>query len=197
MPGIKLTKNEAKKQKDSLKRFQRYLPTLILKKRQLQMVIRKVEEKVNEVEKKKARLEEMIQSWAGIFCENVGLENLVRINSVKKGIDNVAGVDIPVFSGIEIAIESYDLSTFPLWVDKAVSVLKDLISLDAEIDVLREGLLLLAGELRTTTQRVNLFEKVKIPEARENIRRINIYLGDQQTAAVVRGKMAKNKLVEV
>jgi V/A-type H+-transporting ATPase subunit D len=41
---------------------------------------------------------------------------------------------------------------------------------------------------------VNLFEKVKIPEAKENIRVIKIYLGDQQIAAVVRGKIAKNKI---
>ena len=55
---------------------------------------------------------------------------------------------------------------------------------------------LLGKELRTTSQRVNLFEKVKIPEAKENIRIIGVYLGDQQTAAVVRGKISKKKLVE-
>ena len=37
--AIKLTKNELKKQKDNLKQFQRYLPTLQLKKQQLQSVI--------------------------------------------------------------------------------------------------------------------------------------------------------------
>ena len=47
-----------------------------------------------------------------------------------------------------------------------------------------------------TTQRVNLFEKVKIPECRENIRRIGIYLGDMDTSAVVRSKIAKSKLQE-
>ena len=52
----------------------------------------------------------------------------------------------------------------------------------------------LNAELRTTTQRVNLFEKVKIPESRQNIKRIRIYLGDQQTAQVVRGKIAKRKV---
>ncbi len=42
---------------------------------------------------------------------------------------------------------------------------------------------------------MNLFEKVKIPETAENIKRIRIYLGDQQTAQVVRGKISKRKLV--
>ena len=40
---------------------------------------------------------------------------------------------------------------------------------------------LLHEELRTTSQRVNLFEKVKIPECRENIRVIRIFLGDEQS----------------
>ena len=55
---------------------------------------------------------------------------------------------------------------------------------------------LLEKELRSTSQRVNLFEKVKIPEAKENIRIIGVFLGDQQTAAVVRGKISKKKLME-
>ena len=39
MAKIKLTKGELKKQRDSLKQFRRYLPTLQLKKQQLQMKI--------------------------------------------------------------------------------------------------------------------------------------------------------------
>ena len=64
-------------------------------------------------------------------------------------------------------------------------------------EAFRKQVQLLEAELRTTSQRVNLFEKVKIPEARENIRVIQVFIGDQQTAAVVRGKIAKKKLVEV
>lgn len=41
---------------------------------------------------------------------------------------------------------------------------------------------------------MNLFEKVKIPETQENIRRISIYLADQQVNAVVRSKIAKRKI---
>ncbi len=35
-----------------------------------------------------------------------------------------------------------------------------------------------------------------IPTAKTNIKKINIYLGDQQTAAVVRGKIAKSNLIK-
>ena len=54
---------------------------------------------------------------------------------------------------------------------------------------------MLRRELIKTTQRINLYEKLMIPETRENIRKIKVYLGDQQTAAVCRAKIAKGKLV--
>ncbi len=195
MAKIKLTKNELKKQKDALKRFERYLPTLQLKKQQLQIVVRQVDA---EIRKKRAQLKELresLSSWIAVFGEPVDLESLIRVESIDTSDGNIAGVDIPVFEGIDVDITPYDLIDTPLWVDQAVSFLKDLLSLDAELSILQEQKKRLAHELRITTQRVNLFEKVMIPETRENIRRIQIYLGDEQTAAVVRGKIAKRNLV--
>jgi V/A-type H+-transporting ATPase subunit D len=80
-------------------------------------------------------------------------------------------------------------------VDSALDRLKKALLLDLEARVLDVQIQRLVAELRTTTQRVNLFEKVKIPESQESIRRIRIYLGDQQTAQVVRGKIAKRKVL--
>jgi V/A-type H+/Na+-transporting ATPase subunit D len=197
MAKIKLTKNELKKQKDSLKRFERYLPTLQLKKQQLQIVIRQVEATERERSRERDALLSDMVSWIRVFGDGQPLEEWVRIQSILTEDGNIAGVDIPVFSGITFEEITYDLFLVPLWVDKGTDFLKRIIALDAEIEVLREQQRLLADELRTTTQRVNLFEKVKIPETRENIRKIRIYLGDQQTAAVVRGKIAKNKTVRV
>ncbi|MDR2767772.1 MAG: V-type ATP synthase subunit D, partial [Treponema sp.] len=79
----------------------------------------------------------------------------------------------------------------PLWLDSAVERMKQMLLLDLEEQTLEEQRRRLDHELRITTQRVNLFEKIKIPETRENIKKIQVYLGDQQTAAVVRGKIAK------
>ncbi|MGB3056532.1 MAG: V-type ATP synthase subunit D, partial [Candidatus Omnitrophota bacterium] len=82
----------------------------------------------------------------------------------------------------------------PLWVDYGIEVLKKMMVFNAKIRIFKKQDELIREELRITTQRVNLFEKVKIPEARENIRRIQVYLGDMQTAAVVTGKIAKDKI---
>lgn len=197
MAGIKLTKNELKKQKDALKRFRRYLPTLLLKKQQLQMVIRQLEVRERELSGRQDEIKRAMDSWISVFGEEASLEQYLSVKEIVTDQGNIAGVDIPQFSGISFNETDYDLFEQPLWVDAALEKLKELLTLDSEILVLKEEIRLLGEELRITTQRVNLFEKVKIPQARDNIRKIQIYIGDQQTAAVVRGKIAKNNMVKV
>jgi V/A-type H+-transporting ATPase subunit D len=201
MPKIKLTKNELKKQRDALKMFERYLPTLQLKKLQLQTEIRSVEAKALELDAAREVLLAEIRAWIAVFGEEEeirgpGGTSLVSVAKIHTGLGNIAGVEIPVFEGAEFSVQDYDLFAKPLWIDKAVDRIRARLLLDLEILVLREQIVRLASELRTTTQRVNLFEKVKIPETLENIRKIRISLGDQQTAQVVRGKIAKRTVVE-
>jgi V/A-type H+-transporting ATPase subunit D len=192
MAKIKLTKNELKKQKDSLKMYRRYLPTLMLKKQQLQGEIRLTDMRLKELHLAKENLDEGFKSWIGVFGETGFFkEDMVVITSLKTGYGNVAGVAIPVFESAEFSLAKYDLARTPLWLDKAVEAMKQVLLLDIEAQIVEEQKRRLDKELRTTTQRVNLFEKVMIPETRNNIKKIQVYLGDQQTAAVVRGKIAK------
>ena len=203
MAKIKLTKNEQKKQKDSLKQFTRYLPTLQLKKQQLQTVIRQSHAEIEELKVKQKEAVDGMKSWIAVYGENSSwseersISHLVKVKEVKKTKGNIAGVEVPVFQSLVFEDVPYDLRVYPLWVDKAIVALGEIARYDALIETLKERIKLLEKELRTTTQRVNLFEKVKIPEAKENIRKIGIYLQDQQTSAVVRGKIAKKKLGKV
>lgn len=195
MAKFKLTKNEQKKQKDRLKMFSRYLPTLQLKKQQLQTEIRTIEARASEVFERKRRLEADFKEWIAVFGDSFELKpEWIEIRSVRRGEGNIAGIRIPVFEGVDFVEPSYDLYLTPLWIDKAIVKMKEVIASDMEIKVLNEQIAVLGRELRTATQRVNLFEKVKIPETREIIKKISIYLGDQQTSEVVRGKIAKKKL---
>jgi len=192
MAKIKLTKNEQKKQKDSLKRFQRYLPTLMLKKQQLQSEIRTVEIRISELRQQKEQTNESFNKWIAIFSEEeVFTSDILRITELITGEGNIAGVPIPVFHHVEFEVAEYDLVEKPLWLDAAVDNMKTVLSLDLKLQCLEEQERRLRKELQTTSQRVNLFEKIKIPEAKASIKKIGIYLGDQQTAAVVRGKISK------
>ncbi len=197
MAKIKYTKNELKGQKDDLARFRRFLPTLILKKQQLQMEIHRIRAQKDQKQSSLESARSAVMRWVDVFGEDVGLENLLKIQAVNTDTGNIAGVDIPIFKGVDFEEPEYDLFDLPLWVDAAIEALKKILALMVEIRTLEEAAGLLGEELRITTQRVNLFEKVKIPDALENIRIIKIFLGDQDTAAVVRGKIAKSKLERV
>ena len=195
MAKIKLTKNELKVQKDALKMYKRYLPTLTLKKQQLQSEIRTIEAKAKAVRKEKEELEKGFGSWIAVFSESdVFPEGIITVSNIRKGKGNIAGVDIPTYEGADFSRGDYDLYETPLWVDIAADHIERAISLDLKAEVLDEQVRLLEAELRSTSQRVNLFEKVKIPETKENIRKIGVYMADQQVAAVVRSKISKRKI---
>ena len=195
MAKIKLTKGELKRQRDSLRQYERYLPTLQLKKQQLQLEILQqsnlAAEKRHTLEKQK----ESALSWAGLLAEpGVGLREWIAPSNIVAGEKNVAGVDLPVFERVDLRQADYDLFTTPMWVDFAVEALRNIVTLKEEIGVIEKGINILKYELRITTQRVNLFEKIKIPEAQEAIRLIKIYIGDQMANAVGRSKIAKKKI---
>ncbi|MFH1519832.1 MAG: V-type ATP synthase subunit D [Candidatus Omnitrophota bacterium] len=194
MAKIKLTKNELKKQKEDLKRYQRYLPMLQLKKKQLQLEILRVHQAIQEVSFQAENLRAKVLKWVDLFAEEVPLEQFCSLVSIKISSGNVAGIELPIFSSLEFKQKPYDLLLTPLWADKAIEVRKEMLTFKAQLSVLHQQADILKEELRIATQRVNLFEKVKIPQAQETIRVIRIYIGELQTAEVVRGKIAKLKI---
>lgn len=195
MAKIKLTKNELKVQKDALKMYRRYLPTLMLKKQQLQTEIRTIEAKAKAVRKAKLELEQGFGDWIAVFSEVSAFpKGIITVSNIRKGKGNIAGVDIPTYEGADFNRSDYDFYSTPLWVDIAADHIEKAISLDLEAEVLDEQVKLLEAELLSTSQRVNLFEKVKIPETKKNIKKISIYLADQQVSAVVRSKISKRKI---
>ena len=197
MAKIKLTKTELKAQSDALKRFQRFLPMLQLKKQQLQSEIAGIIAKAEAVSARERTVREGLNKWVGLFATDEDLlPGLVSVKSIKKGESNIAGVAIPTFESIETDVKEIDAWATPAWVDDAVEVTTQILSLQCERQVYEEQRRLVTEELRQTSQRVNLFEKVKIPQCKEAIRVIKIALGDEQTAAVTRGKIAKSRVPE-
>ena len=197
MAKVKLTKTELKAQSDALKRFQRFLPMLQLKKQQLQSEIAGIVEKAESVSAREREVRSELDSWVGLIATDEELlSGLVSVKSVKTGTANIAGVAIPTFESIDTDVKDIDAWATPAWIDDAVAVTTQILSLQCERRVYEEQRRLVQEELRQTSQRVNLFEKVKIPQCKEAIRVIKIALGDEQTAAVTRGKIAKSRAPE-
>jgi V/A-type H+-transporting ATPase subunit D len=193
---IKLTKGELKKQRDALRQYERYLPTLQLKKQLLQLEIVHQQGALKERKNSLSGQQKSAEHWSGLLAEAPEIRHWLIPEKIITTKKNVAGVDIPVFERVNFGPAEYDLFLTPFWVDSGVETLRDIVSSTEEIRVIEQGISVLRHELRITTQRVNLFEKIKIPGATEAIRKIKIYIGDQMTNAVGRSKIAKNKIEE-
>ena len=168
-----------------------------LKKQQLQIEIVHFRLTLTKKQDQITAKQNALASWAGILADpGVSIRQWVYARNIYTTQKNVAGVDVPVFDRVEFEQAEYDLFLMPLWVDRAIDELRELASLRQEARVIEKAITVLAEELRITTQRVNLFEKVKIPEAKEAIRLIKIFLGDQMTNAIGRSKIAKMKIEE-
>lgn len=193
---IKFTRTELKQQRDALERFNRYLPTLKLKQQQVQSSIVQTRQMFREKEGAVNATERTISAYDGLFNDVAGV-NFIKLSapdSVNTSTHSIAGVYVPRFERITFPKADFSLFATAPWVDKALADLKMLNRQKEELRVLQECLDLLQAELKKVMQRVNLFEKVMIPNALENIRRIRIALGDQMTAGVARAKIAKAKL---
>ncbi|HCO94200.1 MAG TPA: V-type ATP synthase subunit D [Phycisphaerales bacterium] len=193
---IKFTRTELKHQRDALARFRRYLPTLKLKQQQVQSSIVQTREIFREKDAAVRTTEETISAYDGLFNDLAGVNftKLAAPESVNKSTHSIAGVYVPRFEAISFPKADFSLFATATWVDKALADSKQLNQQKVELGILQECLDLLQAELKKVMQRVNLFEKVMIPNTLENIRRIRIALGDQMTAGVARAKIAKAKL---
>lgn len=193
---IKLTRPELKRYRDALARYERFLPMLKLKQQRLQVMLRDVERERREAERARDEMDARLRRYRQVMADRAGvpLQQWAVPSEVRVEQKNVAGVEIPVFQGVDFPEARYSLFGTPPWVDQALADLRERSRRAAAVDVLREEYAILMNELTRIIQRVNLFEKVMIPDAREAIRRIRIKLGDEMTAAVGRAKIAKDKL---
>jgi V/A-type H+-transporting ATPase subunit D len=127
--------------------------------------------------------------------EEIDVSGLVELGEAELGEENVVGVKLPVLKKMECKIREYSMLAKPQWVDVLVELLKKMAELRAQVQVAEERVRRMEQALRRITQRVNLFEKILIPENKKTIQRIQIFLGDADRAAVVRSKIAKSRHV--
>ncbi|NLE37033.1 MAG: V-type ATP synthase subunit D [Pirellulaceae bacterium] len=193
---IKLTRPELKRYRDAQTRYERYLPMLKLKQQQLQMRLREVASKRREARQARDEVEAAIRRYRGVLSDRAGVpfRQWATPSEIRVSKKNIAGVEVPVFEDVVFPEARYSLFATPPWVDQTLADLRERSRRAAAVDVLDEQERLLHAELVRIIQRVNLFEKIMIPQAREAIRKIRIKLGDEMTAAVGRAKITKDHL---
>ena len=196
MSRLALNKTTLSRQTQQLKIFERFLPSLDLKRKQLLAERAKAAAALKVTEAKLQPIDGLVREQLPMASrEDVDLTGLVDVRSVRLGQENVVGVKIPLLESAEIDVREYGLLGRPHWVDRLTELLRKSIELQIQVQVDRRRLDLLEVGVRKITQRVNLFEKVLIPRTREHIRRIRIFLSDYERAGVVQAKISKNKRV--
>ncbi|QDV41998.1 V-type ATP synthase subunit D [Stieleria neptunia] len=194
---LALNKTTLKRQRDQAKLYRRFLPSLELKRQQLQAAWRQSKQELAEIEAEVHRVGEELQSLypliGGSTIDIAEMAQWVRVAEVDIKTENVVGTSIPKFGQLRLEVDSYSRLAIPFWVDSLVAALKQMVGLRVRMKVAEKRTEALGAALRRVTQRVNLFDKVLIPQAEENIRRIVIFLSDQERAAVVRSKIAKSR----
>lgn len=196
MAVIKLNKTELKAQKTLLAQLSKYLPTLQLKKQQLQAEVENTKNMAAQIEAEIEKRKNFVAKWAVMLSQKltVDIYKMVAVEKVVTEQENIAGVDVRVFKDLLFKPFEYSYFVKPVWLDTAYAELRKIVVEREKLKIVSERLALLAEELRQTSIKVNLFEKRMIPQCKENIKKISIFLGDQQVAAICNAKTAKDKL---
>lgn len=196
MSEIKLTKNGLRAEQQKLAQLSKYLPTLQLKKAMLQAQVQEARGILETAQTELDKATGHTKKYAALLGERtaVDLDEVARVQKVEKTYENIAGVEVPQLISIAFAPLSYSLFATPAWLDDAIVGLRHLSELKVRVAIAEEKKKALEAELHEVSIRVNLFEKVLIPRTRKNIRRIRVFLGDQELAAVARAKVAKGKI---
>jgi V/A-type H+-transporting ATPase subunit D len=196
MATIALSKSSLQQQRDKLRLFERFLPSLELKRQQLTAEYKKAMQVLAEAEQGADQASRSLSALLPILgSSSMKLSGLVRIRRLDIVEEDVLGLHLPTLRAVEFDTADYALLATPFWVDDLVTCLKDVATYRIRLQVYRERVARMQEAVRRITQRVNLFEKVLIPNAEQNIARIQIFLSDIARAAVVNSKIAKAKHV--
>ncbi|MEZ5504011.1 MAG: V-type ATP synthase subunit D [Halioglobus sp.] len=194
MAKLTLSKSALAKERSQLKLYERTLPSLDLKRRQLTVELAHAKRELEQARASSEALESAIGNQLPMLANpDIELSGLVQMTDFEMVEENVVGVRLPRLKSIHCTVADYSLLAKPAWVDVLVERLKDAAELRPRVLVAEERVKILRYQEKRVTQRVNLFDKILIPTARRNIQRIQIFLGDAERAAVVRSKIVKAK----
>lgn len=197
MSELKYTKQELRTQQVRLVQLQRYLPTLQLRKALLQIEVLAARSKKESLDAQMQTQWQLLTVCAPLLTQapSINIASAATVKSITRGIENIAGVEVPTVESIQFQPFDYDLYDTPPWLDQLVKELRSYRNATVKRAVADERIAILSDELRDVSIRVNLFEKVLIPRCLRNIKSIKIFLGDLQLTAVAQAKIAKSKIV--
>ena len=157
------------------------LPTLIAKESALRLEVKKAREAVIALElqreKEYTAQNEMLRLWCELPQETVSVKD------VAVELKKIAGVKTPVLRNVSFDVVRYSVHLAPAWMPAGIEIIKRLVSLNIEWQLAKKKAEILEYARKKTTQKVNLYEKVQIPEYQEAIRKIKRFMQDEDNLA--------------
>ncbi|QEQ95626.1 V-type ATP synthase subunit D [Neptunomonas concharum] len=194
MAKLALNKSTLNKESRRLKSYRQVVPALDLKRKQLMAARVETQKLLLAHQAELAQLREKVEGELTLLASHeIDLSTLLKVTKLTLVSQNLVGLKLPLLDELVVERQAYSRLVTPFWVDLLVSCLEEALQLEVRISIENKRLDLLGKGLQKTTQRLNLFEKVLIPQSEKNLRKIRIALSDAERAGVVRAKIAKNK----
>jgi len=184
----KISQQRLKKQLDIRLRA---LPTLQSKEAALRVEVKKAKDRMNELDQELRQqmdaYENMVRLWSEFD------QSLVTVREVKMSSKKIAGTKTPVLEDVIFDIKDFSMYNKPSWFLEGVELLESLSRIGIEMEVFRKKMELLDYARKKTTQKVNLYEKVQIPEYQMAINKIKRFLEDQENLSKSAQKIVKKR----
>lgn len=167
------------------------LPTLKNKEAALRLEVKKAKDNISALKQKLNRKLESNSDSVGLW--NEFLPELIAISDVNVSTKKIAGVKIPVLNKVLFKEKDFSLFDKPKWFPEGILFIKEIAEIITEQEIFTTKTALLDHARRKTTQKVNLYEKIQIPEYKDAIRKIKRFLEDEETLSKSAQKIVKKR----
>lgn len=191
---ILMNKNTRAALKGELVEYRAALPIFDMKEQQLNGIVLAIENGVGILKEDISKTNEEVKSWVAVMAEEgVDLNKLVKVDQVITSFQEITGVTVENFVDIKFAKTEVDYFKTPMWVDEAINLIADQKTKQVMVTLEERKLALLQEALSEARRMKNALKEVFIPETIENIRKVEIYLGDVERLSIGCAKLVKKK----
>jgi V/A-type H+/Na+-transporting ATPase subunit D len=169
---------------------ERALPTLKSKETALRVEVKNIATKISNLQEQLRDMRDSMSSYEVLWAE---FPEIVKLGEVVLARKNIAGVKVPRIEQLTVEFTEPQLFLQPAWLLMGLESLKKLVRLEAEIEVAQRQYEVLQYARKKTTQKVNLYEKVQIPEFKEGILKVKRYLEDEENLSKSAQKIVKER----
>jgi V/A-type H+-transporting ATPase subunit D len=122
--------------------------------------------------------------------------DLLRIRGLRLKDRKIAGIAVPELEAVEFEEAEFPLFDTPHWFADGRALLKELATRKMEKRVCLQRAEVLYAARKKTTQKLNLYEKVQIPEFEQALMKIKRFLENEENLSKAAQKIVKKRIEE-